>query len=107
MVRSSFARLLGERFPLFHQRAERLLGRFLFFVNFAVALIVASGLFKPLLDLGDGRFLRRNFLFTDGELPPRLLGRAVRLWFFCSRLFLYSLWRVVDLVLRLQCLACR
>ena len=75
MVRSSFARLLGERLPLFHQRAERLLGRFLFFVNFAVALIVASGLFKPLLDLRNGRFLRRNFLFADRELAPRLLRR--------------------------------
>ena len=63
MVRSSFARLLGERLPLFHQRAERLLGRFLFFVNFAVALIVASGLFKPLLDLRNGRLPAPKFPF--------------------------------------------
>ena len=77
MVCSSFARLLGERFPLFHQLAELLLGGFLLLINFTVALVVAARLFEALLDLGNGGLLRGNFLFTDGELPPRLLGRAV------------------------------
>ena len=86
---SSFARLFGERFPLFHQLAELLLGGFLLLVNFTVTLVVAARFFKALLDLGNGGLLRGNFLFTDGELPPRLLGRAVRLRFFCNRLFLY------------------
>lgn len=54
MVCSSFARLLGERFPLFHQLAELLLGGFLLLINFAVALVVAARLFEALLDLGDG-----------------------------------------------------